>query len=242
MKKQKIVLSFLIILSLFFIVSSGALAEKRNIYIGDLIQIKVETLEFTQEELREKFKDFEIVEMEGNKDGFVITLRSFEAGEKKVQLGNKEIVIDVKSVLKDKKRVGIYEGDSSVEEGSSSFDIQYVFYVLAGIFVLTGGINLWKLLRKRKPAIKSPYQHFTSQMESISADDGSFLVKLTFYLKEYIESRYSLRIRGKTSSEIIAEISNLKGLAGHLPAIRHWLNQCDLYKFWNTGFNGVKTG
>ncbi len=231
MKKQKTALSLLIILSLIFIVSSGVMAEKRNIYVGDLIQIKVSTLEFTADELQEKFKDFEIVNMEENKDGFILTLRSFETGEKKVQLGDKEIVIDVKSALKDKKRVGIYEGDSSIEEAGSSFDIQYVFYALTGIFVISGGISLWGIIRKRNPSSKSPYQHFLSRMDNISPDDGSYLVKLTFYLKEYIESRYSCLIRGKTSSEIISEIKDLKILTQNTPEIASWLNRCDNYKF-----------
>lgn len=231
MKKQKLTLSLLIILSLFFIVSSGALAEKRNIYVGDLIRVQVATQEFTADELREKFKDFEIVELEENKDGFIITLRSFETGEKKILLGDKEIVIDVKSTLEDKKRVGIYEGNPSIEEAGSSFDIQYVIYALAGIFVLTGGINLWRLIRKRKPVLKSPYQVFLSRIDGVEADNDDYPVKLTFYLKEYIESRYSRRIRGKTSSEIIKELKGLKGLEHNLTATGQWLLLSDRYKF-----------
>lgn len=230
MKKQKIV-SLLIIISLFFIISSVALAEKRNIYVGDLIQIRVTTQEFTGEELRDKFKDFEIVNMEEKEDGCLLTLRSFEPGEKKIQLGDKEIVIDVKSTLKEIKRVGIYEGDPSPEKAGMSLYLQYVFYVLLAVFLVTGGINLWRFMKKRKKSSKTPFQHFMARMNAVSEDDDGYFVKLTFYFKEYIESRYSCRIRGKTSSEIIDEIKSLHILGPKLPAIQAWLEKSDRFKF-----------
>jgi len=91
--KRKLTLFFFI---LFLLIPFGhGLAEERNIYVGDLIELKVITHAFSEEEMRERFSEFEIVALESKTDGYLLTLRTFETGEKTVQLGDKEIVIHV---------------------------------------------------------------------------------------------------------------------------------------------------
>ncbi len=82
MKKVKITL-LLLILTLFY--SGQVQAEARNIYVGDLIELRISTQEFTKDALIDKFKDFEIVDLDEDNGGYLLTLRSFEAGEKKVE-------------------------------------------------------------------------------------------------------------------------------------------------------------
>ncbi len=118
-----------------------------------------------------------------------------------------------------------------MEEAGTSLNLQYVFYVLSGVFVLSGGVFLLGVLRKRKKSSKTPFQHFISQMNNVSEQDNSYFVKLTFYFKEYIESRYKCRIRGKTSAEIMGEIKDLPGLGFSLPGIGSWLEKSDRFKF-----------
>lgn len=104
MKKSKISL-LLIILSLFFVISSSSiLAEERNIYVGDLIELKIQGEDLTLDELKDKFKDFEIVNVSDISNGYLLTIRSFEPGEKTIQLGDKEIKIVVKSILNEIER------------------------------------------------------------------------------------------------------------------------------------------
>ncbi|SHJ81517.1 hypothetical protein [Paramaledivibacter caminithermalis] len=233
MKKKKIAL-YLLFLVLFFVISSiWVLAEERSIYVGDLIRIKVSSDNISSEELRDKFKAFEIVDIEDAMDGYYITLRSFETGKKKVQLGNKEIVIDIKSTLDEIKRDSVFEGNLNIEEAVFFMNWKYVFYLSLMIFILIGGIIFVSYMKDRRIILKSPYQHFMNQANNISLDDDSYFVKLTFYFKEYIESCYSFQIRGKTSSEIIDKISCLSGLSGSLSAIKSWLEESDRFKYGN---------
>lgn len=231
MKKEKIVLSLLVLFLSLIILSGWVLAEERSIFVGDLIQIKVSSQKVSSEELRDKFKDFEIVNIEDKKDGYLITLRSFETGEKKIQLGDKEIVIDIKSTLNEIKRNDIFEGKLILEKAGISINWKYVFYILLMVFLLTGVMNLIRYLKNRKVSLISPYQHFMNQTNNISVEDDRYFVKLTFCFKEYIEFCYSCRIRGKTSSEIIDEMSCLPGLQSSLPIIRSWLEKSDQFKY-----------
>lgn len=231
MKKGKVTL-FLLILTVFFILSSACvLAEGRNIYVGDLIQIRVTSQKITTDELKEKFKDFEIVDIKNEADSYLVTLRSFEPGEKTVRLGDKEIKIDVKSTLKEIKRDNIFEGDLKPEAPGFSMGWQYVFYALLLIFLSTGGITLWRYLKKRKLAQLSPYQQFMNRIKNISLNDRELFVKATLSFKEYLESKFSCRIRGKTSSEILGAISSLPDLQAILPEVRSWLEESDRFKF-----------
>ena len=58
-----------------------------------------------------------------------------------------------------------------------------------------------------------------------------YLVKLTESFKKYIEDVYSYSIRGKTSSEIIGEIKNIKEVNPILKNLEKWLYECDIFKF-----------
>jgi len=231
MKKQKI-LPFLLCIVLFLFISSRAVwAEERSIFVGDLINIKVSTVQFTEDELREKFKDFEIVNIKNDEDGYLITLRSFETGEKKVQLGNKEIEIVVKSTLDEVEQEEIFEGDLNTEEAGLSLNFNDVFYILLTIFLSTALINLWRFIKKRKISLISTYQHFINETNNITLNDKECFVKMTVSLKGYLESSYSCCIRGKTSTEIIGEIRCIPDLQSSLTAISSWLKKCDFYKF-----------
>jgi len=227
----KLAVSGTLLLLIFSIFPMQAIAESRNIYVGDLIDIKVITKEFSRSELEEKFKDFEIVSINEDREGFLITLRTFETGEKKIQLGDKEIIIDVKSTLDDIQRDDVFEGSLDPEEAGFSVEWRDIFYLLLAIMLVSGCISFRKYLAKRKIRILTPFEQFVMQINSIPLDDDNFFVKLTAGLKEYIESAYSCCIRGKTSTELVNAISGLPGLYESLPAIRSWLTECDRLKF-----------
>lgn len=234
MRKSKISL-LLIILSLFFVISSSSiLAEGRNIYVGDLIELKVQAEDLTLDELKDKFKDFEIVNVSDISNGYLLTLRSFEPGEKIVKLGDKEIKIVVKSTLNEIERKEVYEGDLNPQKAGFHLQWKYALFALVGIFLLTGGANLWLFLRKKKTSSLEPYQRFIKALSDLSLEQDDYLVRLTICFKEYLEATYKFRIRGKTSTEIIYEISHVSNLCEKLPAIKSWLQENDYYKFSGT--------
>lgn len=203
----------------------------RNIYVGDIITLKITSRDFSPDDLREKFKAFEIVEIKDEPDGYVLSLRTFETGEKKILLGDKEISINVQSTLDDIQREGIFEGAATVMESGFPFHWRILFYVAAGIFILSGCIVLVRAFLKRKIKALSPYRMFLMRSSSLSAEDESYFVDLTFYFKEYIESLYKCRIIGKTSVEIVKELNRLQALDTMLPEIQKWLTECDRFKF-----------
>ncbi|HEY9060231.1 MAG TPA: hypothetical protein VIO64_06985 [Pseudobacteroides sp.] len=231
MKKGRIILSLLVICIFAAGLSGIAQAEKRSIFIGDVIELKVTSQNITIEELRDKFKDFEIIDIKENDDSFLLALRSFEPGEKTVRIGNREVKINVKSTLKELKREGIYEGDTLPVAAGSSIGWKYVLFAFIGITLVTGGFNLWWLLKRRKKSRMDPYGLFKMQAKGVSLDDRDYLVQLTKSFKEYIETVYSCTIRGKTTSELIKELSSIPDLQPVLPAIQNWLSEGDCFKY-----------
>lgn len=231
MKKERII-SFLLFLYLFlFVILSPQVYAERNIFVGDLINIKVTTEEFTEDEIREKFKDFEIVKLKNENHEYLITLRSFETGKKTIQLGNKEIEIIVKSTLDEIERKEVFEGDLTVEKARYSFNFKYVLYIFIVIFFVTLVINLLRLLKRKKTMSLSTYQHFINETNNIDLNDEDSFVKMTLSFKRYIEWSYSCTIKGKTSTEIISEIKDITSLQVNLSDIKAWLELCDYYKF-----------
>ncbi|NLD47258.1 MAG: hypothetical protein GX660_08665 [Clostridiaceae bacterium] len=231
MKKGNKVL-FLIILVLFLFVSSvSVLAKTRSIYVGDLIELKVTSKDISIEDLRDKFKDFDVVDIKEDDDSFIITIRSFEPGEKTVLIGDKEIKIDIKSTLEEIKRDGIFEGDLNPLSSGAYVEWKYVLIILLGVFLITGLISLWRYIKDKRKAAITPYERFICQTKNMSPEEEVYPVKLTGSFKEYIEAICSCRIRGKTSSEIMDEINGMPVLKPVLEDLERWFSECDVYKF-----------
>ena len=150
--------SFMFILTAFILISSSPLmAEERNIYVGDLIELKITTREFTEDEMREKFKDFEIVELRSVLEGYLITLRTFEAGEKVVNLADSEIIITVKSTLDEIDRDELFEGSFAVESAALMINLNYLFYAVRYCLFCVPWGCLPITLRKRRDMLLTPY-------------------------------------------------------------------------------------
>ena len=231
MKRLKKVLLIVILAAFALVFENPLIAEERNIYVGDLIELKITTQVFTEEEIREKFKDFEIVGFKSIPDGFLITLRTFEAGEKVVSLGDTEIIITVKSTLDEIDRNELFEGSLAAESAGLAINFNYLFYAAAIAFFVSGGLVLVNYIRKRRDLLLTPYERFIKRLNNISIDDGDFLVKLTMYFKEYLETKFSLSIKGKTSTEMTGEISKVADLKPFISKIGNWLNESDYHKF-----------
>ena len=231
MKIRKNILLLLFILLFFVISPVGIRAEERNIYVGDLIELKIQAQDLTLDELKDKFKDFEIVNITDIPEGYVITLRSFEIGEKTINIGDKEVKIVVKSTLDEIERDNIFDGDLNPVEAGFYVKGKYVFIPLVVVFLLTLFVNIRTLLKKRKTPLLTPFERFNKAISDLSVDQKDYLVRLTLIFKEYLESTYSFSIRGKTSTEILYEISRRPQLSENLPAIRSWLMENDYFKF-----------
>lgn len=225
--KHRALILFIIIF--FLLPAAPVQAEERNIYVGDLIELKITTTAYSPEELREIFSGFEIVALEQTPDGAVLSLRTFETGEKTIVLGDKQIVIRVHSTLEDIQRDDVFEGDLKVRSPGFRPDWRIPSGLSALVFFLSGGFLLVKLLQKRKPA--TPIERFFRAIDGVSLESRDAPVQLTMCLKLYLESRFSIRIRGKTSGEIMKELNGIPELQENLFEIRLWLEECDELKF-----------
>lgn len=231
MKKVKKAAFITLIMMLILAFSGLSSAVERNIYVGDLIELKITAQGLTGDEVREKFKDFEIVDLKTVSDGFLITIRTFETGEKVVNLGNSEIIITVKSTLGEIDRNDLFEGDTSPENPGFPMDYGILFYVLLLASVVTGGILLANYIKRRRDSLKNPYRRFLDRIKKIPVDDSRYLVMITKCLKKYLEQKFKLNIKGKTSAEILREISAVQCLQPMYEKIRGWLEEMDHYKF-----------
>lgn len=231
MRKCKVIILSIVLTLLVVISSSNIWAEERSIYVGDLIQLKIQAEDLTLDEIKDKFKDFELVNVSDTSNGYILTLRSFETGEKTIQLGDTEVKIIVKSTLDEIDRSEIYEGDLTPQGIGFYLPWKYIFICLIGVFLVTGCINLRLILKRRKASSISPYQNFLKGISELSIEQEDYLVSLTSLFKRYLELTYSFTIRGKTSTEIVNEVSRIRELSNNLTHIKGWLDESDYYKY-----------
>jgi len=224
---------FLLLLLLFGAMQTWSAAETRRIYIGDIIKLRIEAADYAAYEIREKFNDFEIVELKERDDGFEVSLRTFEPGERRILLGDTEIIIDVGSVLEDIQRDGVFEG--SVEPVRTGVYIvwRYVFYAVAAVCAVSGVLYFRSHTRDIKDAVPAnPYERFLRQSRSIMPEDDEFYIKQTHCLKEYLETVFSCRILSLTTTEILVAADELPGLDEGIKAeLGRWLEESDMIKF-----------
>jgi hypothetical protein len=232
MRKIKILLVLMIFSFLLLLPFGKVYAKERNIYIGDLINLKISTQDITEKDIRDKFSDFEIVDLKEEADGYLLTVRSFQPGTTTIQLGNDELKITVKSTLEEIDRKDVFEGAKNSQKAGFSINWQYLLYLAIVIFLVTGGITLFRLRRKKR-IVLTPYQQFLKQADLLLLKEDGCLVQMNSCLKEYMESSYSCKIKGKTSDEIIMELGTMPKLQTNRQALHTWFEKCDYYKFTN---------
>ena len=205
--------------------------ETRNIYIGDIIVLEITTREYSRDELIQKFIDFETVEIKSTPGGYNLSIRTFEPGERSILIGDKELIIRVSSTLDDIEREDIFEGELKVLKPGFAFPWRVLFFMSLSVFILSGAFIIYKTFIKKQSAEENPYKLFLRRSAALSDEDENYFVDLTFYFKEYVGSLFKRRIIGKTSTEIVNELSEIPALKNELFVIEKWLSECDLFKF-----------
>lgn len=208
-----------------------AFAEARNIYIGDIINLEINSQKVSEEELRQEFRDFEIIELKKESGGYLLSIRIFESGEHKVIVGDKELVIYVSSTLTDIRRDDIFEAEAKILKHGFYFHWRVLFCVTAGAFIISAGYILKKTIKRKGKIQESPYESFLRRSSELFVGDDNYFVDLTLFFKEFIENIGNCRIIGKTTFEIVNELNTIHIVADVLPDIKKWLTECDVYKF-----------
>lgn len=235
---------FLFIIGIIFSFSLFA-SEQRSIYAGDIIELSFSASdEITIQNIQESFSEFEILSLKLNEKTYILNIRTFDIGEKKVTIGNKNITFNINSVLDEKEYnnkkdiIKVDELKMDVGNISSPFpltEIIYIFILVVLSIVLGFIIYLTKKIKFNKFVKKVPIDIFINNFEKINTDDKDFFVKLTFLFKDYIYNTYGKLIIGKTSKEIIKELKeiNIKTDENFLENLEKWFSFSDMCKFTN---------
>ena len=212
--------------------SDGSVTDSdRSIYVGDIVALEIRAPGLSQEDLREAFSAFEILDLSAKNGIYHIFLRSFEPGEYRALFGDKELVITVRSTLEDIERDTVYEGAWRSGKPGFVFHWRALFYLCAGMFALSAAsVAMFAFLKKKVKPV-SPYQLFLRQSAALRAQEENYLVDLTRLLKEYLGSLYQRRIIGKTTFEIVSELKETPMPDDALSDIGSWLSECDRMKF-----------
>ena len=203
----------------------------RSIYVGDIISIEITSLDFSEGELREKFQDFEVVDIIHKKDGYLLSVRTFFTGEHIIILGDKEIIIEVVSTLEEIQRDDIFEAEGYIPASEAAIPWFVFLFVALGIFAVSAVLFFRTKLRKRREGSEGFYEKFLRRSAALLPENENYFVDLTFFFKEYIGGIYSRRIIGKTSAEIGEELSEIPALEPMMGDIKDWLKKCDMFKF-----------
>ncbi|MFO7819112.1 MAG: hypothetical protein R6V17_02640 [Halanaerobacter sp.] len=230
MRVKKIKLTLVLIILIMVMISPLSNAQERKIYVGDLINLEI-TTDMAADKVKEKFSAVERVEFKEDAGVYQLKIRSFEPGEKVIELGDKEISLVVESTLeKYSEREEVFKGDLSVKEAEFEFNWTYLFYLIGLIVLSLIVYYLWKLWKSRSWTSKTAYQKF-EELFTEAEQREDYLVALTYALKRYLEERFNCQIIGKTSAEIIEEVEDISALQEHLAALEDWLQQVDYYKY-----------
>lgn len=205
--------------------------EERKVYVGDIINIKISKSVYTEEDIREKFKDFEIVHLKKEEDEYLIGLRTFETGEKSVKLGDKELEIVVYSTLEGKEGRGLVAGDSNYKKVGINRVYGFFLYATLAVFLVSSTYYIIRLIRGKNETELTPHERFWNSLEKANLQDEESLSFMKSIFKRYMEEVYSCSIKGKTSWEIVREIKEVEGLQEHMQQIEKWFKKCDRYTF-----------
>ena len=158
--------------------------------------------------------------------GEVVTTRGFE--------------LEVLSVLRGSDQL------TAVEEPAAPFPARFEYWPLGlvGLGLALLVVLLWRLLRKRVPAlpVEVPLSSHVKALRALTrlgqadletaAEVDAFYVEVSRILRTYLEERFGLHAPLRSTEEFLAEVETGDQLVpDHRFALRGFLHQCDLVKF-----------
>ncbi len=229
-------------LIIFIIISIALLGEeKREIHVGDIIKLEIQSNYLSKEEIEKSLNDFEIISIFSNRDRYILRFQVLEAGTHNIVLGDKNIELQVESLLEPNQELQAqYEEHAfqgELENIKRPFPISLLTYILSGILTITIIIGfiilIWKLLSIKRLKNQSPIDFFLAESEKINLDSSRYFVNLTLLFKEYIYRKYGKRIYGKTSKEIICELEKIEIIRDEdiLNDLNAWMKYSDMCKY-----------
>ena len=154
-----------------------------KIHVGDIIPLELKT-SMTEEELRDKFREFYIEDMKEKEGGYKLLLRPRKAENTIVNLGNKNVDFEVEALLKDKSDLKVEEMTGNINQKLK--DKSFPYYIFS-FYLLLPLVYFWKI--KEGPCKKkeeSPDKEFERAFGHLK-DGEEFVFDLSRIFRRYLD-------------------------------------------------------
>ena len=205
-------------------------AEERPIYVGDIIELSIDSQVYSLPEIELAFEDFEIIDISQQEDVYLIKIRSFDIGEHQVNLGNSEIMIHIASLLLDDK-TELLPADLEIDKPWPIVPWTVIKYI-AMIIILSCVVLL--IILKFKNRTKKPlsnYQRFKIDIEALKTTNDDYANGLTHIFMDYTAKQLDKNLQGLTSQECLSVVKDLSQVEESYDFLCLWLNKCDVFKY-----------
>ncbi len=220
----------LAVISLLIINLQVVSAEERPIYVGDIIELSIDSQVYSLTEIELAFEDFEIIDISIHEDVYLVKIRSFDVGEHRVNLGSSEIVIHIASLLVDDK-TELLPADLEIDKPWPIVPWTVIKY-MAMIIILSCVVVL--IILKFKNRTKKPltnYQRFKVDIDSLKTTNDDYANGLTHLFKDYTAKQLNKNLQGLTTQECLSVLKGLSEVEESYDFLRGWLNKCDVFKY-----------
>ena len=186
--------------------------ELRNIFVGDLIELKIE--KSTEDiNFQEAFKEFYIEYLRENKDSYNMGIRPLKTGVFNIDLNSAYLEIKVSSLINDENyNLEEYLEDKSNVQGKKK---SFPYYIFTPLILL---VPLYKMDLKNKIKIKglNPEEEFLQAFEKLE-ENQNFIFELSFLLRTYLDRRLKTKtlfgdysVLNEDAKGLLVELDNLK--------------------------------
>lgn len=204
------------LLFLTLILSINLFAEdSRSLEVGDLIQIEIKETLLSEDDLRDKFKDFHIESIDKIENGFKLSLRPFFIGEKSIEFEKIDLKFNVQSVLNEEDKKII----ENLPNEEFPFNIKKPFkwsLFLIGLLILMGValcFSIFILLKNDLKNNKKVKKNILKEcLESIDLAKDIYNIEKS--LKEYLSYYYNETLLSFNTVELKKYLEGKEKLEG----------------------------
>lgn len=205
----------------------------RPIFIGDIIELEIDSTSHSKESIQEAFSAFEIIALEELEEIYSIKIRAFQPGDYLIELGNEEILIQIESTLDEAIAEGIIDSDYNlIDVRNFSWEMALFISIIALGFSLIWSINAILAKRKREPL--SPKEGFKASLNAIDLEDSGYIWQLTIAFKSYLYYGLKYPVLGMTTGELIHQLMDQNIPESVVKVCEGLLKECDELKY--TGY------
>jgi len=222
---------FIIAIISFMILTTGLMnGEERPIYVGDIIELNIDSSTYSLVDIEIAFEDFEIVDLIEVEEVYELKIRSFDVGEHIVTLGNTEVVISITTLLNDDK-TELMPGELALKEPGFILPWTAIKFISLAISLI-GIVTLIILIIKNRPLKPlSIYETLKVQLNDISLLSDDYAYHLITVFKTYISKQFSEPFIGLTTKELLFHIKGYPEVKESYELMSLWLNKCDTFNY-----------